>query len=261
MSITVTRHGAITIIGLERPERRNAVDGPTARALADAFRQFDADSQALVAILHGGDSFCAGADLQALAAGEGSNTLHQDGDGPLGPTRMQLSKPVIAAIEGYAVAGGLELALWCDLRVAAQDAMLGVFCRRFGVPLVDGGSVRLPRVVGMGRALDLVLTGREVSANEALEMGLVNRVCPPAKALVTAMELAEQLAAMPQQCLRSDRASVYEQWDLDLSSALANECRRGIDVVKGSEMNEGVKSFAAGLGRHGVTIASLREDD
>ncbi|MCJ7557005.1 MAG: crotonase/enoyl-CoA hydratase family protein [Gammaproteobacteria bacterium] len=261
MSITVTRYGAITVIGLDRPERRNAVDGPTARALAEAFRQFDADPQALVAILHGGDSFCAGADLQALAAGESSNTLQQDGDGPMGPTRMQLSKPVIAAIEGYAVAGGLELALWCDLRVAAQDAILGVFCRRFGVPLVDGGSVRLPRIVGMGRALDLILTGREVGADEALQMGLVNRVCPPAGALVMAMELAEQLAALPQQCLRSDRASAYEQWDLGLPSALANEFMRGMEVVEGGEMSEGVKSFAAGAGRHGMMKASSRRDD
>ena len=261
MSITVTRHGRITVIGLDRPERRNAVDGPTARALADAFREFDADPQALVAVLHGGDCFCAGADLQALAAGKDANTLEPDGDGPMGPTRMQLSKPVIAAIEGYAVAGGLELALWCDLRVAAEDAVLGVFCRRFGVPLVDGGSVRLPRMIGMGRALDLILTGREVGAAEALEMGLVNRVCEPAEALVTAMGLAEQLAALPQQCLRSDRTSVYEQWHLDLPSALANEFRHGMEVVKGSEMRQGVMSFSAGVGRHGKTGTSSRGDD
>lgn len=261
MSITVSRRGSITVIGLDRPQRRNAMDGPTARALAEAFRQFDADPQALVAVLHGGDSFCAGADLQALAAGENSNVLEQEGDGPMGPTRMQLSKPVIAAIEGYAVAGGLELALWCDLRVAARDAVLGVFCRRFGVPLVDGGSVRLPRTVGMGRALDLILTGREVSASEALEMGLVSRVCPPGAALATAMELAEQLAALPQQCLRSDRASTYEQWGMGLPTALANEFLHGMEVVTGSEMRQGVKSFAAGVGRHGMTATGSRGDD
>ena len=254
MSINVRRYDGITVIGLDRPERRNAVDGPTARALAEAFRQFEADSDARVAVLHGGKSFCAGADLQAMAQGENPNALHPEGDGPMGPTRMELSKPVIAAIEGYAVAGGLELALWCDLRVAAEDAVLGVFCRRFGVPLVDGGTVRLPRVVGMGHAMDMILTGREVDAREARIMGLVNRMCPPGKALETAMELAAQIARMPQQCMRSDRASAYEQWSLDSDDALKNEFRRGMDVVTGSEMRQGVKNFMQGAGRHGSIL-------
>jgi enoyl-CoA hydratase len=254
MSIKVKRYGPVSVIGLDRPDRRNAVDGTTARALASAFRQFEVDSQALVAVLHGGASFCAGADLQALATGDHPNALLPDGDGPMGPTRMSLSKPVIAAIEGHAVAGGLELALWCDLRVAAEDAILGVFCRRFGVPLVDGGSVRLPRIVGMGRALDLILTGRDVTAREALEMGLVNRVCPPGKALEVAIELAEQLSKLPQQCLRSDRASAYEQWDLNVPAALANEFRRGMTVVRGSEMKQGVERFVSGEGRHGSVV-------
>ena len=254
MSINVRRYDGITVIGLDRPERRNAVDGPTARALAEAFRQFEADSDARVAVLHGGKSFCAGADLQAMAQGEKPNALHPEGDGPMGPTRMELSKPVIAAIEGYAVAGGLELALWCDLRVAAEDAVLGVFCRRFGVPLVDGGTVRLPRVVGMGHAMDMILTGREVDAREARIMGLVNRMCPPGKALETAMELAAQIARMPQQCMRSDRASAYEQWSLDSVDALKKEFRRGMDVVTGSEMRQGVKNFMQGAGRHGRTL-------
>jgi len=254
MSINVRRYDGITVIGLDRPERRNAVDGPTARALAEAFRQFEADPEAAVAVLHGGKRFCAGADLQAMAQGENPNALHPEGDGPMGPTRMELSKPVIAAIEGYAVAGGLELALWCDLRVAAEDAVLGVFCRRFGVPLVDGGTVRLPRVVGMGHAMDMILTGREVDAREARIMGLVNRMCPPGKALETAMELAAQIARMPQQCMRSDRASAYEQWSLDSNDALKNEFRRGMDVVTGSEMRQGVKNFMQGAGRHGSTL-------
>ncbi len=254
MSINVRRYNGITVIGLDRAERRNAVDGPTARALAEAFRQFEADRDARVAVLHGGKSFCAGADLHAMARGESPNALHPDGDGPMGPTRMELSKPVIAAIEGYAVAGGLELALWCDLRVAAEDAVLGVFCRRFGVPLVDGGTVRLPRVVGMGHAMDMILTGREVDAREARSMGLVNRVCPPGKALDAAMELAARLAEMPQHCMRSDRASAYEQWSLDSDAALKNEFRRGMDVVTGSEMRQGVKRFVQGAGRHGQTL-------
>jgi enoyl-CoA hydratase len=254
MSIMVERLGAITVIGLDRPDRRNAVDGLTARELAGAFKQFEVDSQALVAVLHGGESFCAGADLQALATGRNPNALRPEGDGPMGPTRMLLSKPVIAAIEGHAVAGGLELACWCDLRVAAEDAVIGVFCRRFGVPLVDGGTVRLPRIVGMGRALDLILTGREVSAREALDMGLVNRVCPPGQALATATELAAQMAALPQQCLRSDRMSVYEQWNLTMPAALGNEFRRGMEVVRGSEMKQGVERFVSGEGRHGARV-------
>lgn len=256
MSIKVRRYDGVTVIGLDRPERRNAVDGPTARALAEAFRQFELDRDARVAVLHGGKSFCAGADLQAMALGESPNALHPEGDGPMGPTRMELSKPVIAAIEGYAVAGGLELALWCDLRVAAEDAVLGVFCRRFGVPLVDGGTVRLPRVVGMGHAMDMILTGREVGAREARVMGLVNRVCAPGKALDTAIKLAGQIAGMPQQCMLSDRASAYEQWSLEQEAALKNEFRRGMGVVTGTEMSEGVKRFMQGAGRHGRAVGS-----
>lgn len=254
MGITVSRQGPITVIGLDRPERRNAVDGKTARALATAFRAFESDPAARVAVLHGGSSFCAGADLQALASGDNPNVLSLEGDGPLGPTRMTLSKPVIAAIEGHAVAGGLELALWCDLRVAARDAVLGVFCRRFGVPLVDGGTVRLPRLIGMGRAMDLILTGRQVGAGEALAMGLVNRVCDAGAALDTAIALAGQLAELPQQCLRSDRASAYEQWELDMDSALRNEFKRGLDVVRGVEMRRGVERFVSGAGRHGAAV-------
>lgn len=260
MGIKVSRQGPVTVIGLDRPERRNAVDGQTARELAAAFRAFDSDSAARVAVLHGGASFCAGADLQALASGDNPNVLSLDGDGPLGPTRMALSKPVIAAIEGHAVAGGLELALWCDLRVAARDAVMGVFCRRFGVPLVDGGTVRLPRLIGMSRAMDLILTGRQVGAGEALAMGLVNRVCDPGAALETALVLAGQLAELPQQCLRSDRASAYEQWELDMESALRNEFQRGLGVVRGSEMRKGVERFVSGAGRHGAALDANARD-
>jgi enoyl-CoA hydratase len=243
--------GPITVVTIDRPAVRNAVDGATAAALADAFRRFDADSDQSVAILTGaGGTFCAGADLKALAAGRG-NPFEADGDGPMGPTRMLLSKPVIAAIEGHAVAGGLELALWCDLRVAARDAVFGVYCRRWGVPLVDGGTLRLPRLVGMSHALDLILTGRGVSGEEALRIGLANRIVEPGNALAAARELALSLARLPQRCLRGDRRSAYEQWNLDLPAALANECRIGMDVISSGETREGATRFAQGAGRHG----------
>ena len=243
--------GPITVVTIDRPAVRNAVDGATAAALADAFRRFDADSDQSVAILTGaGGTFCAGADLKALAAGRG-NPFEADGDGPMGPTRMLLSKPVIAAIEGHAVAGGLELALWCDLRVAAHDAVFGVYCRRWGVPLVDGGTLRLPRLVGMSHALDLILTGRGVSGDEALRIGLANRIVEPGAALAAARELAEQLARLPQRCLRGDRRSAYEQWNLDLPAALANESRIGMAVIASGETREGATRFANGAGRHG----------
>src|SRR5689334_1472405 len=217
------RDGAVTTVVLHRPERRNAVDGPTAQALADAFREFDADESAQVAVLYGdGGTFCAGADLKAIG-GPDSNRVEPDGDGPMGPTRMRLGKPVVAAIEGHAVAGGLELALWCDLRVVADDAVLGVFCRRWGVPLIDGGTVRLPRLIGLSRAMDLILTGRAVDATEALAIGLVNRVVPRGTARAAAEALARQIAAFPQTCMRNDRRSAYEEAGRDLDGALANE--------------------------------------
>jgi len=243
--------GPITLVTIDRPAVRNAVDGATAAALADAFRRFDADPQQSVAILTGAaGTFCAGADLKALAAGSG-NPVEADGDGPMGPTRMLLSKPVIAAIEGHAVAGGLELALWCDLRVAANNAVFGVYCRRWGVPLVDGGTLRLPRLIGMSHALDLILTGRGVSGDEALRIGLANRIVEPGSALAAARVLAEQLARLPQHCLRGDRRSAYEQWNLELPAALANEYRIGMDVIASGETREGATRFAKGAGRHG----------
>nr|WP_196148459.1 crotonase/enoyl-CoA hydratase family protein [Nocardia bovistercoris] len=246
MSVRVERSGAVTTVILHRPEARNAVDGPTAAALADAFRAFDADPDASVAVLWGeGGTFCAGADLKALGT-ERSNRVTEDGDGPMGPTRMTLSKPVIAAVAGYAVAGGLELALWCDLRVAEQDSTFGVFCRRWGVPLIDGGTVRLPRIIGHGRAMDLILTGRAVGAPEASRIGLVDRVVPTGDARRAAEELAAQLATLPQTCLRSDRMSVLQQHDMDESAALANELRHGMAALA-----DGAARFAAGAGRHG----------
>ena len=249
MNVTVARQGALTIVTLNRPNARNAVDRATAEQLADAMRRFDADADSAVAILTGaGGTFCAGADLKAVAEGT-PNRLLPTGDAPMGPSRMQLSKPVIAAIEGHAVAGGLELALWCDLRVMADDATLGVFCRRFGVPLIDGGAVRLPRLIGESRALDLVLTGRAVHADEALAIGLVNRVAPAGKALEVARALALQIAAFPQACMRSDRATVYAQHGQPLDAALADEFARGLSVM--GDAVEGAKQFAAGRGRHG----------
>lgn len=250
MTVRVEKQGPVTVVTLDRPEVRNAVDRPTAEALAAAFRTFDADPAASVAVLTGaGDTFCAGADLKAISVGRG-NRVDPEGDAPMGPSRMVLGKPVIAALAGHAVAGGLELALWCDLRVAEEDAILGVFCRRFGVPLIDGGTVRLPRLIGLSRALDLILTGRSVSAAEALSMGLVNRVVPRGRALGAALELARELAALPQVCLRGDRMSAYEALDLPLDQAMANELRHGMQALS-RETVEGASRFVGGSGRHG----------
>jgi enoyl-CoA hydratase len=249
-SVRVEQNGPVTTVILDRPEVRNAVDRKTAQALAEAFRAFDADPNALVSVLIGDHGcFCAGFDLKAVASGE-SNQIEPDGDGPMGPTRMLLSKPVIAGIAGYAVAGGLELALWCDLRVMEEDAVLGVFSRRWGVPLVDGGTIRLPRLIGLSRALDLILTGRPVGAEEALAMGLANRVVPHGQARAKAEELALELARFPQECLRGDRLSAYEQFGLSLDDALANELQRGSAAVR-SEMVAGASRFSQGHGRHG----------
>lgn len=251
MSVRIDRDGPVTTVILHRPDVRNAVDGPTAAALAEAFRAFDADEDTSVAVLWGeGGTFCSGADLHAIGTDRG-NRVGPGGDGPMGPTRMRLSKPVIAAVEGYAVAGGLELAVWCDLRVAAEDAVFGVFCRRWGVPLVDGGTVRLPRLIGTGRALDLVLTGRPVPAREALEMGLVTRVVPPGTALEAARALARELAALPQACLRGDRMSVLEQEGMTEEEALAAEFRHGLASLEAGHL-AGVERFRAGAGRHGA---------
>jgi len=253
MTVRVERAAPVTTVVLARPERRNAVDRASAAALADAFRAFDADPEARAAVLFGeGGTFCAGADLHEVAAGRGNAVQPElEADGPMGPTRLALGKPVIAAVAGHAVAGGLELALWCDLRVVEEDAVFGVFCRRFGVPLVDGGTVRLPRLVGFGRALDLILTGRPVAADEALRIGLADRVVPRGEARPAAEALAREIAAFPQTCLRSDRRSVYEQSGLDLAAALANEVRLGIEVLGSGESRAGAARFAQGAGRHG----------
>jgi enoyl-CoA hydratase len=251
MTVRIEKAGPVTTVVLDRRERRNAVDHATAQALADAFRAFDADPEARVAVLYGeGGTFCAGADLKAIADGA-PNRIAPDGDGPMGPSRLVLDKPVVAAISGYAVAGGLELALWCDLRVVEEDAVLGVFCRRFGVPLIDGGTVRLPRLIGLSRALDLILTGRPVSAAEALQMGLANRVVPRGASRAAAEELAREIAAFPQLSLRGDRRSAYEQLDLDLPQALQNELRHGVRSLAAAEAAAGAQRFAAGAGRHG----------
>lgn len=257
MSVSVEKNGPVTTVLIDRAAVRNAVDRPTAEALAAALRAFEADEQALVAVLAGaGGTFCAGADLAAVAeGGERRNRLQIEGDGPMGPSRMPLAKPLIAAIEGHAVAGGLELALLADLRVMADDAVLGVFCRRFGVPLIDGGTVRLPRIIGQGRALDLILTGRAVLADEALAMGLVNRVVPAGSALAAAQQLAQELAALPQRCLLADRASAYAQWDLPFGEALANEFRGGLAVIESGETQAGAQRFAAGQGRAGKPVS------
>lgn len=252
MTVSFETEGPIAIVTINRPDVRNAVDRATAAALAEAFRRFDADEALSVAILTGaGGYFCAGADLKAVASGGGNRTAN-DGDGPMGPSRMRLSKPVIAAVEGFAVAGGLELSLWCDMRVAARDAVFGVFCRRWGVPLVDGGTVRLPRLIGESHALDLILTGRGVSGDEALRMGLANRIVEPGQALNAAKELALQIASFPQRCMRSDRLSALEQWDLAFDEAMANETRRGLEVIASGETREGASRFASGAGRHGA---------
>jgi enoyl-CoA hydratase len=249
MAVRTEKQGPVTTVILSRPAARNAVDGETAQALADAFRAFEADTGALVAVLWGeGGSFCAGADLKAIGT-DRANRVAPGGDGPMGPTRLRLSKPVIAAVAGHAVAGGLELALWCDLRVAEEDAVFGVFCRRWGVPLIDGGTVRLPRLIGTSRALDLILTGRPVPASEAYGMGLVNRLVPPGTSRTAAEELAAGIARFPQTCLRGDLASVHEQHGLTEEEAMAGELRHGQEALR--EAGEGAARFAAGAGRHG----------
>jgi enoyl-CoA hydratase len=244
------RDGPVTTVILSRPERRNAVDGPTAAALADAFREFDREPEAAVAVLHGeGGVFCAGADLKAIGTPAG-NVVVRDGDGPMGPTRLRLSKPVIAAIAGHAVAGGLELALWCDLRIAEQGAVLGVFCRRWGVPLIDGGTVRLPRLIGASRAMDLILTGRGVDAAEALAIGLVNRVVGPGESLEAAQKLARSLARFPQTCLREDRLSMLDQQGLTEADAMRVELEHGLRSL--ADVEPGLERFRTGAGRHGA---------
>ncbi|WP_335932813.1 crotonase/enoyl-CoA hydratase family protein [Streptomyces sp. PTD5-9] len=250
-TVRIERDGPVSTVVLSRPEARNAVDGPTAARLADAFRAFDADPDASVAVLWGeGGTFCAGADLKAVGTARG-NRVEADGDGPMGPTRMRLSKPVIAAVAGHAVAGGLELAVWCDLRVVEEDAVFGVFCRRWGVPLVDGGTVRLPRLIGESRAMDMILTGRPVPASEAYAMGLANRIVPPGEARRAAERLAREIAAYPQLCLRHDRLSVREQHGLDETDALAAEHRHGLVPLAAGETRAGAARFEAGAGRHG----------
>ena len=250
-NISIEQQEAICIVTINRPQAKNAVDGPTAAELAQAFREFDADDNSAVAILTGADgTFCAGADLKAVADGRG-NRMHEEGDGPMGPSRMLLSKPTIAAVEGYAVAGGLELAAWCDLRVAAEDAVFGVFCRRWGVPLVDGGTIRLTRLLGTSHAMDLILTGRGVSGEEAQRIGLANRLTAPGAALQGAIELAQSLTKFPQLCMRNDRLSAYTQWDKELDEALLSETRLGLEVIRSGETQAGAARFAAGKGRHG----------
>jgi enoyl-CoA hydratase len=249
-AVRAVRDGAVTTVILDRPEVRNAVDRATAEALAEAFRRFDADPAASVAVLWGaGGTFCAGADLRALASGR-ANRVEPDGDGPMGPTRMTLSKPVIAAVAGYAVAGGLELAIWCDLRVVEEDATFGVFCRRWGVPLIDGGNVRLPRLIGFGRALDMILTGRPVDAGEAHRIGLADRLVPTGQARPAAEALARQLAGYPQECLRNDRLAAYRALDRDLPEALRVEYGYGVRSLAAGAV-DGARRFAEGHGRHG----------
>lgn len=254
-TIIIAKHGPVAVVTINRPERRNAVDLATARALFDAFSAFESDAQASVAVLTGaGGGFCAGADLKALASGEPGNRVELGGVNsfaPMGPTRMRLSKPVIAAIEGHAVAGGAELALWCDLRVMAETATFGIYCRRFGVPLVDMGTIQLPRLIGHSRAMDLLLTGRPVGAREAFEIGLANRVAPAGQALDQAISLAREIAAFPQCCLRNDRLSAIEQWDLGADAAIANEATHGLDTLRSGETRAGAERFAGGAGRHG----------
>ena len=252
-TVRTENHGAVLVVTIDRPEVRNAVDGPTAAALAATFRDFEADDDLLVAVLTGSQGhFCAGADLKAMANDPTrANRIDADGDGPMGPTRMMLDKPVIAAIEGYAVAGGLELALWCDLRVAAADATLGFFDRRWGVPLIDGGTVRVTRLIGQSRALDLLLTGRGVGAKEALEMGLVNRVADTGAALAVAIDLAAEIARFPRAVMRADRRSALTQWASNTDEAMAREFAWGVEAASSGESQQGAERFAAGHGRHG----------
>lgn len=252
MTVHYRLQGRTAIVTITRPEVRNAVNSATAEALATAFRRFDDDANADVGVLAGeGGYFCAGADLKAVASGE-LRDFDPDADGPMGPTRMKLTKPVIAAIEGHAVAGGLELAIWCDLRVMAEDAVMGVFCRRFGVPLIDLGTVRLPRLIGHSRAMDLILTGRSVSAHEAAEIGLANRVVPSGQALDAALELAEQISRHPQRCMRNDRRSAIEQWGMSENDAMRNELALGVETIASGETVTGATRFKSGVGRHGA---------
>ena len=253
MSVRYRVDGPIAVITIDRPEVANAIDRPTAEALADAFRRFDADESLSVAVLTGANGkFCAGADLKAMRDDPARvSRVAPDGDGPVGPTRMLLGKPVIAAVEGHAVAGGLELAAWCDLRVAAEDAVFGVFCRRWGIPLMDGGTIHLVRLIGHSHALDLILTGRGVSGEEALRMGLANRLVPRGQALAAAMSLAREIASRPQAALRSDRLCSYEQWNLALDEALGVEYRRGMATLETGEMAGGLERYASGGWREG----------
>jgi enoyl-CoA hydratase len=253
-TVSFETDGPVAVVTIERPPARNAVNRPTAQALAAAFRRFDGDASLSVAILTGrGGFFCAGYDLKETAAGRRGHRV-ESGEGPMGPTRLKLSKPVIAAIEGPAVAGGLELALWCDLRVAARDAIFGVYCRRVGVPLMDLGTIRLPRLIGHSRAMDLILTGRGISGEEAERIGLVNRVVAPGEALAAATQLAHELARLPQGALRSDRLSAIEQWGLGWDAAVLNEFRLGLATVASGETEAGARRFAAGAGRHGAPV-------
>lgn len=259
MTVHVEHRGPVMVATIDRPEVRNAVDRDTADALVETFEAFDRDDELCVAVLTGaGGTFCAGADLKAVASGGGNRMERHPADemvgstGPIGPTRFLLDKPVIAAVEGFAVAGGLELALWCDLRVAASDAVFGVYCRRWGVPLVDGGTIRLPRLIGHSHAMDMILTGRGVGGDEAARMGLANRVTAPGRSLDTAIELAGELARFPQRCLRNDRRSAHDQWSLELGQALARETELGWAVVESGETREGAGRFAGGAGRHGT---------
>ncbi|MES2341585.1 MAG: crotonase/enoyl-CoA hydratase family protein [Pseudomonadota bacterium] len=252
-TVSVETRGRVAIVTIERPQSRNAVDAPTAQQLYDAFKAFDADPDLDVAVLQGrGGTFCAGADLKGVSEGRGNAVLREGDLGPMGCTRLTLSKPVIAAVEGHAVAGGIEVAAWCDLRVAAEGAVFGVFCRRFGVPLIDLGTVRLPRLIGQSRAMDLILTGRPVAAEEAYAIGLANRLVPRGQALAAAIELAEQLSAFPQACLRSDRTSALAQWSMDWEGAARNEVELGLETLRSGSAQQGAARFAAGEGRHGA---------
>ena len=253
-TVSYETDGPVAVVTIERPAARNAVNRATALALATAFRHFDSDAASSVAILTGrGNTFCAGFDLKQVAAGRRDHRV-ESGDGPMGPTRLNLSKPVIAAIEGHAVAGGLELALWCDLRVAARNATFGVYCRRLGVPLMDLGTIRLPRLIGHSRAMDMILTGRGISGEKAERIGLANRVVPPGRALAAATQLAHELARLPQAALRGDRRSAIEQWGLPWDAAVLNEFRLGIATVESGESEAGARRFAAGAGRHGTPV-------
>jgi enoyl-CoA hydratase len=252
MAVNIERTGKVMTVILDRPQARNAVDGPTALLLADAFRAFEADAEARAAVLWGkGGTFCAGADLKAVASGQNRNRVAPDGDGPMGPSRMLLTKPVIAAVAGYAVAGGLELACWCDLRVVEQSAVFGVFCRRWGVPLIDAGTIRLPRLIGLSRALDMILTGRAVKAEEALAWGLANRVVPDGQSREEAEKLAAQIAEFPQVCMRQDRLSANEQFSMGWEAALQNELRHGLISLQSPELGEALARYTSGEGRHG----------